>query len=132
MMNCETCQPRLLHHLYGLLEGAEAGAVLAHLDGCPACQAALAKARGQQQVLAAAAKAHFPDVRFAPAPHSPATAPTLQVEAAARPRRFARWAVAASILVLLGSSAGFTAVVWQSYSAAAERARADLQRADAA
>src|SRR5438094_59203 len=104
MMNCETCQPRLLHHLYGLLEGAEADAVLAHLDGCPACQA----------------------------PHSPATAPTLQVEAAARPRRFARWAVAASILVLLGSSAGFTAVVWQSYSAAAERARADLQRADAA
>src|SRR5205823_2179574 len=68
MMTCETCQAQLLHHLYGLLEESGRQTVLGHLAGCGACQAALAAARQQQQLLAVAAKGEFPDVRFTPVP----------------------------------------------------------------
>src|SRR2546430_2473864 len=47
MINCESCQARLLHHVYGLLEDAERQAIAQHLTGCPGCRAALAKARKQ-------------------------------------------------------------------------------------
>jgi hypothetical protein len=66
MMRCETCQPLILDHLYGLLDGAEAAAVEAHLRECPACRAARDDAARMQGLIARAAKQAFPRVRFEP------------------------------------------------------------------
>jgi hypothetical protein len=94
----------MLEYLYDLLDEPERQAMQAHLAGCALCRAELAKATGQQKLLAAAARMEFPGVRF--------TAPTEQVQAAApsvvpmvRPakkaRPWRRWAVAAAILLAL-------------------------------
>src|SRR3954471_18785546 len=86
-MNCEHCQPLLLDHLYGLLDGPEAAAVDAHLASCPTCAAARAEADRVQGLISRAAKSAFPQTRFeapdqpakvaptTPAPASPATLP---------------------------------------------------------
>src|SRR6266567_1431660 len=37
-MNCRRVGPLLFDHLEGLLPEREAGAVAAHLDGCPSCR----------------------------------------------------------------------------------------------
>src|SRR5437588_13129731 len=64
MNPCDTYQAQLLHHTFGLLDEAEAADLQAHLRGCPACQAALARAQAQQRLLATAAKGEFPGVEF--------------------------------------------------------------------
>jgi hypothetical protein len=135
MMTCETCQALLLPHLYGLLDDAERQEVVGHLAGCGGCAAAVERARQQQQTLAAAAKSSFPDVRFAPVDRpAAASAPTLKFEGAApaRPRRWARWAVAACVLLLLGCSAAFGTIAYQRYGTAAARAQEELLKAEAA
>src|SRR5579859_8164638 len=113
MQSCETCQVRLLEYLYDLLDGADRQALEAHLAACPACQAALAQARSQQHLLAAAAKVQFPAVAFQPP--LPAASPAGSVTAAApasvpfaavarapapkKPVRWGRWAAAAAVLL---------------------------------
>jgi anti-sigma factor RsiW len=113
MNSCETSQVQLLEYLYDLLDGADRQALEAHLAGCPACQAALARARSQQHLLAAAAKVQFPAVAFQPPP--PAAPPAESVTAAApasipfaavarapapkKPVRWGRWAAAAAVLL---------------------------------
>src|SRR5262245_47910797 len=113
MNSCETCQVQLLEYLYDLLDGAERQALEAHLAGCPACQAALAKARSQQHLLAAAAKVQFPTVAFQPpvpaaptaesvTPAAPASIPFATVARAPAPKkpvRWGRWAAAAAVLL---------------------------------
>ena len=44
--NCKSCEPKLLDHAYGLLDAAEAQAVVAHLAACPACSAQVARLGG--------------------------------------------------------------------------------------
>jgi anti-sigma factor RsiW len=111
MHSCETCQARLLEYVYGLVDDADRAALEAHLVACAACQGALAQARSQQQLFAAAAKMEFPSVAFQPpaaAPAeaittaAPATLPfaTLEKPMAARKSvKWVRWAVAAAVLL---------------------------------
>src|SRR5437879_4888694 len=75
MHGCEACQGLLLEYLYDLLEGPERQTLVEHLGGCPACQAALAQAEAKRQLLAAAARMEFPDVRFTPPAEQPAVQP---------------------------------------------------------
>src|ERR1700682_2477853 len=74
MVSCESCRGQLLEYLYDLLDGAERQGTQEHGEQCPACQAALVKARAHQQLLGKAAKAEFPGVRFE-APAAPALSP---------------------------------------------------------
>jgi hypothetical protein len=101
MNSCEPYQAQLLAYLYDLLEPEDRQALQGHLDQCAACQAALTRAKGQQKLLAAAAKAEFPAVRFQP--------PAVEEQPTIRLARFGggawgTWALAASILLLLGVS----------------------------
>src|SRR4051812_29999592 len=96
MTPCEHFQPRLLDHLYGLLDDADSRALRDHLETCTACRAAQQRAEAQRQLLAAAAKEEFAGVRFAPPTASAAP------RRVATPRgRWGRWAVAAAVLLAL-------------------------------
>jgi hypothetical protein len=66
MLSCGTCRSQMLEYLYDLLEDDERQAWEMHLKGCAACQAELARAKAQQQLLARAAKMEFPNVHFTP------------------------------------------------------------------
>jgi alpha-2-macroglobulin-like protein len=106
MASCEQNQPQLLAYLYDLLETEERQALQTHLDQCAACQAALERAKRQQKLLATAAKAEFAKVKFAPPAVTVASRseePVLKMSATRRP--WFGWALAASILVLLGLGA---------------------------
>ncbi len=108
MLSCETCRPQMLEYLYDLLESDERQALETHLNDCPACQAELVKARGQQQLLAAAAKMDFPEVRFTPPAIQqgpPAQREAVLLPRQRRPRHGRRWAAAAAVLLLLGGAA---------------------------
>ena len=96
MHTCETCQTVLLEYLYDLLDESERQPLQDHLAGCAACQAALQRARQQQQLLAAAARIEFPAVVFqppveqtvpeaSPVPAAPAVLPMPAARAALRP-----------------------------------------------
>jgi hypothetical protein len=119
MASCEHYQAQLLGYLYDLPEAEEREALRKHLEQCGSCQAALARAERQKLLLAAAAKAEFPAVRFQP-PSAGAVvgserAPTARI---LFPRRL--WlggAVAASILLLLGCGVPATIWSWQFYVA---------------
>src|SRR5438105_1346031 len=103
MATCETYQSQLLDYLYELLEPAEAADMRQHLEQCTACQAALARAQAHQKVLARAAKSRFPAVRFQPPTEVvPSPGPAEVVPMRRRGVNWGAWAVAASILLLLG------------------------------
>jgi hypothetical protein len=106
MLSCEACRNLLLDHLYDLLEADERAALMAHLETCGECRAALNEAKAQQNLLATAARLEFADVRFeappAPAP-APAEAPVLlPVAPRSHARKWLRYAVAASTLLGAG------------------------------
>src|SRR5947207_226167 len=106
MASCEQHQEQLLDYLYDLLDAAERQALQDHLGQCSACQAALARAQAQQKLLARAAKAKFPSVRFQPPAETvPAQTRPLRLDRFPQRRRWAGWAYAAAILVALGSVA---------------------------
>jgi hypothetical protein len=112
MIGCESFQAQLLAYLYDLLDGAERQSLQDHLDQCGDCQAALARAQGQQRLLATAAKSAFPAVHFQP-PAPEREQPVVVPMTAAPPAAGSRWpgyAIAASILVLL--SLGLPAAWW--------------------
>jgi hypothetical protein len=136
MLSCDTFQAQLLDYLYDLLEEAERTALEAHLPGCSACQAALERARQQQQWLAAAARLSFPEVRFTPPTEavtetptetSPTTVLPLPGPASGQgraPRRaLTRWLVAAGILLALGGIGIPAAWVGREYT----QARAEVE-----
>src|SRR5437867_3777442 len=112
MHNCETCQSELLSYLYDLVEASERHSLEEHLRSCPTCQAALDKARGQKSLLAVAAKAEFPNVRFQPPVEAePAVlASPASVHASWLNSTWTLWALAASILFVL--SLGMPAGWW--------------------
>src|SRR5207237_43596 len=130
MATCEHYQGQLLAHLYGLLEEAERQELQAHLDQCAGCQAALAQAKNQQQLLAAAAKTEFAAVKFQPpAEIVPARAevPALRISRARR--SWSGLAVAASILVLagLGAPAGWWTATYLKEKAVVQGREAELK-----
>ncbi len=97
-MNCETARDHLLDHVYGAIEDADDAAVRQHLDGCPACRAALDDARSQRDVLAAAARTEAPTLVLRPP--------------VSRGRALRRLALAASVLLAVGGAAAFA---WRSH-----------------
>ena len=107
MFSCESCRALMLEYLYDVLETDERQAVETHLKDCVACQAELVKAKGQQQLLAAAAKMEFPDVRFT---IPPATREIRNPQPEIRKESFRlgfpwrRMAVAAAVLLALGAA----------------------------
>src|SRR5438270_11398688 len=127
-MTCEHCQAQLLEHLYGLLDDAEAAAVQSHLRHCGTCQAALAQAQGQQRLLAAAARAEFPGVRFeapAAAAERPAAAPVLK---GFWRRHGSLWAAAAAVLLVVGGLGVPGGMYWRQ-SSRLEQAKAGTEDA---
>lgn len=98
MMTCERCRQLLLDYAYGLLEAAEADELERHLETCDRCRAARRESQRWQQLLAAAARDHFPHVRFEPPVSEPLPTPrrTVPVPAAAA-ARWLSWSVAAAI-----------------------------------
>ncbi|HUR54447.1 MAG TPA: zf-HC2 domain-containing protein, partial [Gemmataceae bacterium] len=157
-MRCDHYQTLLLDHLYGLLDDHEAAEVDTHLTGCTGCNAAREAAAAAQGLFARAAKSTFPNVRFVP----PDQAVTVDLTATperkrgsavhplpngrhaepakpAQPARRAftraswgRWAVAASLLVLI-PAAVVPVSGWASKSDAARRVcdRTEAEYADA-
>src|SRR5262249_45747677 len=113
---------------YGLLDEAESQALVAHLGRCDACRAARAGAERQQQVIAVAAKAEFPGVRFAPPVLRAEPSPRAVALNPGRPRRWGRWAGAAA--VLLAAGLGLTGgILWYQHAQEVARAREDHQNA---
>jgi hypothetical protein len=112
MNTCEPIKAQLLTYLYDLLETDERLAVEAHLAGCPACRAALDRARSQKQILSVAAKAEFPSVQFAAPNETTTRLPEQNTSEPAqrRMRPVLRSAIAASILALV--VAGLPAGWW--------------------
>ena len=65
-MTCDRVQPRLLDHLYGVLEDEEEATLLRHLERCEGCRAALARAEEQKSLFAEAARLPAGDLRLVP------------------------------------------------------------------
>ena len=66
---CERCQPLVLDHLYGLLDGPDAAFVEAHLRECASCAATRDEAARVAGLFAQAARAR--SLRFASRPPRP-------------------------------------------------------------
>ena len=89
MDRCTHYQTQMLDYVYDLLDEDVVRDLALHLEHCANCQASLREARGQQQLLAAAARLELPSVCFrvpeetapvaasAPAQDEPAQAPIL-------------------------------------------------------
>src|SRR5262245_60854418 len=143
MDRCTHYQSQMLDYVYDLLDVEVVQALTLHLAHCTECQAALRAARGQQQLLAAAARLEFPGVCFrlpeapveAPEPvlveDEPAPEPVIlparpNLAPMARPRRLAwrAWLSAAAVLLALSVPA------WMRWDYLG--ARRDLDRYDTA
>jgi hypothetical protein len=132
-MNCAHCQSLLLDHLYGLLDGAEADALDAHLAACPACAGVRAETARVQGLIARAAKGARATAPFEPpvpapasVPNAPASTPVAEPARRGRPTRFAAvvsWAVAAAVLIAVPS----TVVPVLNAFDSAERAKAEAE-----
>src|SRR5262245_45693590 len=64
MDRCTHYQNQMLDYVYDLLDEDEGRDLALHLELCANCQTGLREARGQQQLLAAAARLEFPSVSF--------------------------------------------------------------------
>ena len=125
MLNCDAYQAQLLEYLYEVLEPVELQALRGHLGSCPDCQSALERAKGQQKLLAAAARLDCSAVRFvAPAPP---TAPVrARIAAGARPSAYATFvplALAACVLLAVGTVAVAAMLLWPVYHWKTEHTR---------
>src|SRR5947207_13065787 len=140
MLTCAESNALLLDYLYGLLEGEEAERLQTHLAGCAACQEALAKAKGQQNLFARAALKYrevpayqAPAEEAVPLPlfsHYPPAAPQQPPAgstASARPRRRWRgWALIGAAAVVLIAVGGLSAVYHEG-RASREKSLADAR-----
>src|SRR5262249_51739826 len=129
---CDHIQSQLLEHLYGLLDTEQSRALDEHVSQCAACQAALSQAERQRQLLAAAARGNFAGVSFrAPVAGLPrdeeATVPL--TPAPPRRRTWVRWAVAASVVLVLGGVGIPGAVYWKQSQVVAQADR-DVKRTE--
>src|SRR5262245_57336228 len=105
MATCDQYQAQLLDYLYDALDAPEQEELARHLEACPACQAGLARARGQQRLLARAAKERFPSVTFTPPSATPAPVVRASTLPFVRRIRLGRGlAIAAGLLLLVGGT----------------------------
>ncbi len=117
MLNCVSFQEHLLDFVYGLLEGDELAALTIHLADCTECQRALALAKSQQGRLGKVALAVPVVPEFSlptresevaastEAPTTPSSAhPVETLSATQRSRSWIAWAMAASLLIGVGSA----------------------------
>ena len=121
MVEHERYEALMLEHLYGLLEPDEARDLQAYLE-TPAGADLRARASTWQSKIGFAAKVEHPDVSFQIPTDNPSPAPKAVVVpapgASARPtmtRVWARWGVAAALLLVLGGfggPAGYQLVGW--------------------
>jgi hypothetical protein len=146
-MTCYDCSDLLLDYLYGLLAEDQAAALREHLAGCPACQAALAEARGQQNLFARAARKYrdvapfrLPAEEAGPAPAPPLVALPSSVRtrrAAPRPRapwHWRRWAAvgaAAALLVAVTATYAHYQTGLGQRQEALSKARKEVEQIDA-
>src|SRR3954468_23212517 len=102
MPSCDTHQGQLLDYLYDLLEVEERTALLSHLEACADCRAALERARGEQNLLATAARLAFPAVRLEAPSAEPAAepAPVLLPMPDRKPARRWRHVLAAAAVLI--------------------------------
>jgi hypothetical protein len=117
----------MLDYVYGLLEPEENQQVQGHVEECLDCRAALVRAEGHRKLLAAAAKAEFPTVRFdVPVLNMTATRPRRSAQPAeAASRSWGRWAVAAAVLLVVGGLSLANNTYWQQHDQIArDQARA--------
>jgi hypothetical protein len=123
MKPCDHLQAQLLDYLYGLLDAAEEKVCRDHLKECHLCQTALLAAERQKQLLAAAAKTAFPEVVFgevafplaASREEEPAVilaVPSQPLPVRATGWAWGRWAVAAAVLLAVGTLAALNNVYW--------------------
>ena len=132
-MTCEHCREQMLPYLYDLLESLEREQVGAHVESCADCRDAFKATQEQVGLLAEAVKPVKAEIIFkAPVQATPAsTAPTTVLPGP--PRRLPllnRWAMAASILLLLftaGGVIGWTS--WREQSESLSDARTRLAKA---
>jgi hypothetical protein len=122
MHDCTTYQSQLLEHLYGVLDDAENHALLSHLSTCADCQSAMATARHQQHLLAAAARQQFTAVRFDVPAAEEAIIPLPQPTERRYVGRW-RWAVAAAVLLVAGGLGAPAAWFGHDYMEARETVR---------
>lgn len=107
MTLCESCQDQFLEYLYDLLDPTDRQKVELHIADCSNCQIQLQKARSQQNLLASAARLHFPNVQFvAPENEDANDKPKADVipfsKRVAQSRRkpnWKKWIFAASVLI---------------------------------
>jgi hypothetical protein len=116
MLSCGTCCSQMLEYLYDLLEASERQAWEDHLKNCSSCQAELARATAQKQLLARAAKMEFAKVSFTPPTGGtsgspidggtgrPGVSPVGGVGVSPVILRWRRWLAAAAVLLALGAA----------------------------
>ena len=112
MLPCDRYQDRLLDHLYGLIEPTEADALEAHLAGCPGCAIARDQAARWGGLIARAARAEFPHVRFVPPQEAAVPAGAATEPPAPRGtvlRTWLQWSVAVGLLLGVFGLGGGTA-----------------------
>src|SRR5262245_13567384 len=110
MLTCDQCRSALLDRHYGLIEATDAAALDAHLATCPTCQTEQRNVERFGRLVADAARADFPDVRFVAPAAEPASAAGYTTNGARPGRRqfwsIAPWAVAAGLLLAIGFPIG--------------------------
>ncbi len=120
MTPCESFQGQLLPMLYELLDEPQRAVLSAHVSGCAACRAALARAEEQQSLLATAAKHRFQGVSFVP----PAVPEVLRMPPAAPTKRSWRgWAMAAAVALAVLGGGSWGIVGWNQRKADAAGAQ---------
>ncbi len=142
MFDRERCEALILDYVYGLLEPAEVAELEAYLSAHPDGEALRRRAEEWKQQLALAAKTEFPNVQFAPPSAHPSPTrsegakPIRPAAAPAKPakrRSWARWAIAASALIIVlgfGIPAGWHFVGHWKKAGEVEDLRAATAKAD--
>lgn len=124
MMTCEQVQAQLLGYLYDLLDDVDKAAVDHHLAGCEHCQKALASAKRQQRLLAAAAKTAFPNVQF----ERPKSTPVEPQPVPAKKSRLPRFHFALAATIFLATGLALPAA-WFGWKANEIQGQLDQQEA---
>ncbi len=141
MLECKPCRDRLLDDVYGLLDEPEAAQVRAHVSVCAACQTALTAAHAEHKLLAQAARAIRTVPEFAvpsetaPAPMEQAqTLPFVAAPLAAKRSMWRRpivgWAIAAAILLAVGTPLAWYRVQLDGYQNALAAARDEYKQTE--
>ncbi len=135
MLTPRQFQEHILPYLYDLLEPDERRAFESTLEASAEARASLESAKGKQLLLAKAVKEEFPEVTFKPPTgHGTRSVPATFPYKAERPRRhWARWVLAASLLLAVLTGASILGISgWTARQNEMNRAMEKYQQADLA